>query len=200
MSLTFLLPFLLGIAFFVAVARATFYRPQRRKIDDVILFVRKLEVSELELLMDVGEEWTLRHLLTEEAFRISQLDRIRLAGEYLHRVAHNAEVIQLWMSGEHESIKYKNHPELTEKDRLVLELLQLATELRIYSSGALMKVWLWKALRAGRWPVTLVPEVTDLRVTCGINVVVQYRKLRETASSLSLAYGRNYHDKLIAAL
>ena len=48
MSITLFLPFLFGVIFFVAVARTAFHRPRRRKIDSVIPFVRKLDVSELE--------------------------------------------------------------------------------------------------------------------------------------------------------
>ena len=80
MSITLFLPFLFGLIFLVAVARTAFNRPRRQKIDTVIPFVRKLDVSELEVLMDAGEEWSLRHFLAEDAFRVAQHERIRLVG------------------------------------------------------------------------------------------------------------------------
>ena len=200
MSITLFLPFLFGVIFFVAVARTAFHRPRRRKIDSVIPFVRKLDVSELEVLMDAGEEWNLRHFLTEDAFRVAQHERIRLVGEYLRRVAHNASVIQLWMSGEYEPIKHKDRDKLSEVEALILELLQITTELRIYSMGALLKVWFWKAFRVDRWPAHLVPRLTDLRVTCGVNVCDKYRQLTEIASALSGTYGQSYQEKLLSAL
>ena len=200
MSITLFLPFLFGLVFLVAVARTAFNRPRRRKIEAVIPFVRKLDVSELEVLMDAGEEWSLRHFLNEEAFRMAQHERIRLVGEYLRRVAHNASVIQLWMSGEYEPIKHKDRNKLSEKEALVLELLQVATELRIYSMGALVKVWFWKTFRVDRWPAKLVPGLTGLRVTCGVNVCDKYRQLTEIASTLSGTYGQGYQERLLSAL
>ena len=197
MSVRFL-PFLLGMALFIAVARSTFSRARHRNIDDVILFLRKLGMVDLELLMDPGEEWTLRHFLTEETFRAAQHERIRLASEYLHRIAHNAEVIQLWMSSERALINDKD--ELTEKESLVLDLLRVATEVRIYSRVALMKLWFWKLLRAERWPAKLVPGLAGLRVTRGTNVVAAYGQLTEMAILLSLGYGQSYKEKMSAAL
>jgi hypothetical protein len=200
MSITLFLPFLFGLAFFVTVARTAFNRPRRRRIDTVIPFVRKLDVSELEVLMDAGQEWSLRHFLTEDAFRVAQHERIRLVGEYLRRVAHNAAVIQLWMSGEYEPIKHKEREKLSEKEALIFDLLQIATELRIYSMGALFKVWSWKTFRVDRWPTRLVPEVTDLRVTCGVNVCDKYRQLTQIVFVLSGTYGQSYQERLLSAL
>jgi len=166
----------------------------------VILFVRKLDVSDLELLLDAGEEWALRQSLTREAFRTAQEDRIRLLREYLHRVAHNVQVIQLWVAGEYELIKDKDRDAYTEKDSLVLEALQVAIDLRLYSLAARIKVWLWTVLRMYRWPSMLLPRVTDLRVQCGVNVLAKYRRLAEVAGILSLSYGKAYYDRLLDAL
>ena len=40
------------------------------------------------------EEWGLRNALPKKKFHAAQLERVRLASEYVRRVAHNAEVIQ----------------------------------------------------------------------------------------------------------
>ena len=164
MSIAFLLPFLCVLAFLAVVAHTTVFRARPHRIDHVILFVRKLDVSDLELLLDAGEEWALRQSLTREAFRSAQEDRIRLVREYLHRVAHNVQVIQLWVAREYELIKDKDRDAYTEKDSLVLEALQVAIDLRLYSLAACIKVWLWMVLRMYRWPSMLLPRVTDLRV------------------------------------
>src|SRR5713101_5789964 len=98
MSLTFLLPFLCALVLLALVARSIVYPVHPHDIDHVILFVRKLDVSDLEVLLDAGEEWTLRGSLSPGAFRATQEDRIRLVREYLRRVAHNVEMIQLWVA------------------------------------------------------------------------------------------------------
>jgi len=200
MIIAFLLPFLCVLVFLAVVARTTFFRARPHRIDHVILFVRKLDVSDLELLLDAGEEWALRQSLTREAFRSAQEDRIRLVREYLHRVAHNVQVIQLWVAGEYELIKDKDRDAYTEKDSLVLEALQVAIDLRLYSLAACIKVWLWMVLRMYRWPSMLLPRVTDLRVQCGVNVLAKYRRLAELAGILSLSHGKAYYDRLLDAL
>jgi len=109
-------------------------------------------------------------------------------------------VIQLWVAGEYELIKDKDRDAYTEKDSLVLEALQVAIDLRLYSLAARIKVWLWTVLRMYRWPSMLLPRITDLRVQCGVNVLAKYRRLAEVAGILSLSYGKAYYDRLLDAL
>jgi len=200
MTLAFLLPFLVALVFLAVVARTTVFRPRPHKIDHVILFVRKLDVSDFELLLDAGQEWTLRQSLSNETFRTTQEDRIRLIREYLRRVAHNVEAIHLWIAGEYELIKDKDRNSYSERDALVLEALQLAIDLRVYSLVACVKVWFWTVLRMYRWPALLLPRVTNLRVQRGVNVLAKYRRLTEIAAALSLLHGKAYHDRLLEAL
>ena len=56
------------------------------------------------------------------------------------------------------------------------------------------------ALRMYRLPQMLLPRVTDLRVQCGVNVLVKYRRLTELAGTLSFRYGKIYHDRLLDVL
>src|SRR5207253_3018896 len=156
--------------------------------------------SDLEVLLDTGKEWTLRQSLSLEAFRVAQEDRIRLVREYLRRVAYNVEVIQIWVGGEYELIKDKDRDGYTETDFLVIEALQVAIELRIYSLAADIKLWFWTTLRMYRWPKLLLPRLADLRVQGGVNVLATYRRLTEVAGILSLDYGSLYHDRLLDAL
>lgn len=200
MSIVFLLPFISALVFLVFVALTTVYRPRPHDIDHVILFVRKLELSDLEALLDAGQEWTLRQSLSPAEFRHAQEDRIRLVREYLRRIAHNVEVIQLWVAGEYEVIKHKNQDAYSEKDSLVVEALQLAVDLRVYALVACVKVWVWTVLRLQRWPLIWPPQLTDLQVQGGVNVLTKYRRLTEVAGALSLSYGKAYHDRLLASL
>ena len=200
MTLAFLLPFVCALVFLAVVARTIVFRARPHKIDQVIFFLRKLDVSDFEALLDAGDEWTLQQSLSSESFRRSQEDRIRLVREYLHRVAHNVEAIQLWVAGEYELIKNKDRDSYTEKDSLVLEALQVAIDLRVYSLVARIKVWFWTVFRMCRCPGMLIPRVTDLRVQCGVNVLTKYRRLTEVTATLSLMYGKAYHDRLLQAL
>ena len=153
------------------------------------------------MLLDAGAEWSLRRSLTSWAFRAAQEDRIRLVREYLQRVSHNAELIQLWVTHDNRSFfEGKAHAEYTERDLLVVEAAQLALELRLYWIAASLRIWFWMVLLVYRWPRMLVPRVTDLRVQCGVDVIVKYRRLTELAVALSARYGKKYQDRLLDAL
>jgi hypothetical protein len=119
--------------------------------------------------------------------------------EYLQRVGHNAELIQLWVTQEYQLLEGKPREEYTERDLLVVEAVRLALELRLYSIAASLRIWFWMLLRMCRWPL-LLPRVTDLRVQCGVNVIEKYRRLTELAVALSARYGKKYHDQLLEAL
>jgi hypothetical protein len=200
MSLILLLPIASGVALFLIVALTTVYAPHPHDIDHVILLARKLDPSDLEVLLDAGVEWSLRRSLTAKSFRAAQQNRLRLAREYLQRVGHNVELIQLWIMQESQLLEGKNREEYTRRDMCVLEALQLATELRLYSLAASLRVLFWITLRAHSWPGTLIPRMPDLQVLCGINVVEKYRRLTNLALALSAQYGKTYHDRLLESL
>lgn len=200
MTVGFVLPFVLVFGLLVLFASTLFYRPRYYDIDEVILLLRKLDASALQMLLDPGEEWSLQQLLGSQSFRIEQEARIRLLREYLRRVAHNVEVIQLWVAGEYEFIKDKDRATYTEKDCLVAEALQVALELRIYSLAARIKLWFWSVLPVYRLPQRLTPRLADLRMQCGVNVLAKYRRLTEVADTLSLGCGKAYRDRLLQVL
>jgi len=196
-----LFPFAFGIAFFVALVMATVYGPCAHDIDHVILRARKLDPSDLEMLLDAGAEWKLRQSLTILAFRAAQEDRIRLAREYLQRVGHNAGLIQFWIMPENQPlVEGKPREKYTERDSLVAEAFELAMELRLYSIGATVRIGAWLMLKMYRWPQMLIPRVPDLRVQCGVDVIKKYRRLTELAVILSARYGKNYQDQLVEVL
>jgi hypothetical protein len=200
MSIQFLLPALVGLACLGVFAWAIVYRPRPHGIDNVILSARKLDLSDLESLLDAASEWNVRTSLAAVARREIQEDRMRLAREYLKRVAFNTSLIQLWILREHERLKGKKREDYSEADLLIVEALQLATELRFYSLAASLRMWSWMSLKVYRWPARLVPRVADLREQYGIDVVEKYRRLADLAVILSGQYGSSYRDRLMEAL
>ena len=134
------------------------------------------------------------------AFRAAQEDRIRLAREYLQRVGHNAGLIQFWVMKDNQLLEGKPREKYTERDLLIAEAFELALELRLYSIVASLKIWFWIVLRMYRWPVILIPQVSNLRVQCGVNVIERYRRLTGLAVALSARYGKTYQDRLLEAL
>ena len=200
MSIQFLLPAIVGLVCLGFFEWAIVYRPRPHDIDNVILSARKLDVSDLEALLDAASEWNLRRAVDESALREIQEDRMRLAREYLRRVSFNSNLIQLWVVREYQRIQGKKREDYTEADLRIVEALQLATELRFYSLAASLRMWLWMGLMVYRWPAHLVPRVAGLREQCGINVIEKYRRLIGLAVSLSEHYGSQYRDRLSEAL
>ena len=198
--ITLFLPILLGVIFFVAVARVTLYRPRYQRLEDVILFARKLGASELETLTDPGEEWSLRNLASRREYHVLQGQRYWLIYEYLKRLSHNAAVVQLWGAELYEGIRFKSRELLTEQDYLIWEMVELSTELRIYSMTALVQVWFWVILQMHRWPMRWTPRISGLRVIGNMDIVRKYRQLVLITSALAGTYGEKYHDEIIAAL
>ena len=199
MPLAILLPLLLAAALIGAMLRAVFYRPNRR-LDDVIQLVRKLEIQDLSRLLDPAEEWALRSLCQEREFRLAQRERIRLALEYLRRIGHNAELLQTWAGTLYETIRLKPAAALTPQDHRVRELLELATDIRVWHLGAIVKVGLWMLLHAHRWPIGQIPRIAAIRKIGEYDIVSKYRLLVELSASLSETYGDDYCRQLLKAL
>jgi hypothetical protein len=200
MSITFLVVALCGTAFLAIFALAAIYKPRAHDIDNVILLARKVDPADLETLFDAGAEWKLRQSLTLRAFREAQEGRIRLVREYLRRVVHNTNLIHLWVMREERLLAGKNPEGYNDRDKLIVQAFDLATEIRLYWFGAGLRIWLWVVLRAYRWPRVLIPRVSDLRVQCGVDVIEKYRRLIGLAAVLGAWYGTAYHDRLLEAL
>ena len=188
------LPFLGALALLALAARFTVYRRPPCSLDDVASFVRQVDVLELAALLDPLVSRTLRESLSEEAYRRELDTHIRLVREYISRVNHNVQVIQSWVAGEYSQLAKKEPKEYNQREQLVVEALQTATELRIYSLAAQAKLWVWALLRIDRWPQQLLPRVPNLRVLFGVNLLVSYRRLTEITLALSRKEPHGYRE------
>jgi hypothetical protein len=198
-TLLFLLPFLGALAVLSVIARYTVYRRPPGTLDDVALFVRQVDVLELAALLDPLVPQTLRKTLSDEAYRRELDTHIRLVREYLDRVNHNVRVIQNWVAGEYAHMSGKNAKDYTLQERLVVEALEVTTELRLYALAARAKLWIWGVLRIDRWPAQLLPRIPNLRILYGIELLANYRRLTEITRTLSRARGPG-HEELFEAL
>ncbi len=195
----FLLPFFGALILLVLAARYTVYRRPPSTLDDVALFVRQVDVLELAALLDPLVPLTLRESLSDDAYRRELDTHIRLVREYLDRVNHNVRLIQNWVAGEYTHMAGKNPEDYNQHERLVVEALQMATELRMYAVAARAKLWIWGALRIDRWPAQLLPRIPNLRVLYGIELLANYRRLTEITRTLSRSRGPG-HKELFEAL
>ncbi len=171
----------------------------RRTIDDVTPFLRPAEAHEFESLLDPAQEVNFRLRLSPQEFASWQRRRFHLMREYLLRMSHNALVLIEWGNMEAFSARQNGPEQASEKQLLAQELVQAATEFRLYALLALFKVRLWVLLPSffflGR-----TPSLPVLRNIFGINALGAYSRLKNAAGSLGQAYSNDFQQDLLARL
>jgi hypothetical protein len=201
MTFDLIIIFLVSIALLVAIYTAIQFRGKfpKRTLEDVTPFLRPAESQEIEALMDPGQETTFRLRMSPNEFAGWQRKRIHLMREYLLRMSHNALVLIEW--GNMEALKEERDSErCREKQLLAQELVQAATEFRLYSMLALTKLKLWLILPSSISFLLPSPSLPSLRNVFGIDALSTYQRLKTAASGLSLAYDNHYHDELLERL
>jgi hypothetical protein len=193
---------LVGVLLLFAIYTAIQLRGKypKRTIEDVTPFLRPAEHDELESLLDPAQETNFRLRMSPQEFAEWQRRRIHLLREYLLRMSHNALVLIEW--GNMEAIEPGNDDPQTAQQRQLLakELVQAATEFRLYSILALAKLKLWLVLPS---PFSLLlpsPSLPSMRHVFGIDAMGSYQRLRTAAGGLSLAHSRHFHDELLERL
>jgi hypothetical protein len=193
--------FLVGILLLFAIYTAIQFRGKfpKRTIEDVTPFLRPAEHAELESLLDPAQEANFRMRLSPQEFADWQRRRIHLLREYLLRMSHNALVLIEW--GNMEAVEAGNDAETVQQRQvLAQELVQAATEFRLYSVLALVKLKLWLVLPS---PLSLLfpsPSLPSMRHVFGIDALGSYQRLRTAAGGLSLAHGLHFHNELLQRL
>jgi hypothetical protein len=193
--------FLVGVLLLFAIFAAIQFRGKypKRTIEDVTPFLRPSEHDELESLLDPAQETNFRMRMSPREFAEWQRRRIHLLREYLLRMSHNALVLIEW--GNMEALEAGNEAEtLRQRQLLAQELVQAATEFRLYSVLALAKLKLWLVLPS---PFSLLlpsPSLPSMRHVFGIDALSSYQRLKTAASGLSLAHSHHFHDELLERL
>ncbi len=171
----------------------------RRTVEDVAPYLRPMELQDLEAMLDPAGEVNFRLRLSRHEFSQLQRRRIHLAREYLLRMSHNAQVLVEW--GNTEWIGSQGAPEsFGRKDVLAGELVQAATEFRLYSLLALVKLKIWIIFRLDAWPLPSVPYLAALSSIAGIEAIHAYARLKSAAARLVQVYDDRYQQELVARL
>jgi len=138
--------------------------------------------------------------MAPQEFTEWQRRRIHLLREYLLRMSHNALVLIEWGNMEATEPGNDNAETLFQRQSLAKELVQAATEFRLYSVLALAKLKLWLVLPSSFNLLLPSPSLPSMRQIFGINALDSYQRLRTAAGGLSLAHSRHFHDELLARL
>ncbi|HSM87326.1 MAG TPA: hypothetical protein VLT16_14305 [Candidatus Limnocylindrales bacterium] len=195
MMFDFITIFLVGAILLFAAYTVLQFRGKfpRRTVDDVTPYLRPAELEALQTLLDPALETNFRLRMPPAEFRDWQRKRIHLMREYLLRMSHNALVLIEWgnMEFTEENASPRRAQEL---QALAQELVQAATEFRLYALLALGKLKLWIILRP------TAPSLPGLRKVFGIDALAAYDRLKTAAGCLGLAHGNDYGQELLERL
>jgi len=202
MTFDLIIIFLVGIALLVAIYTVIQFRGKfpTRTLEDVTPFLRPAESQEIEALLDPGQETTFRLRMSPNEFAGWQRKRIHLMREYLLRMSHNALILIEWGNMEAMKEEEGDSERCREQQQLAQELVQAATEFRLYSMLALTKLKLWLILPSSISFLLPSPSLPSLRNVFGIDALRTYQRLKTAASGLSLAYNNHYHNELLERL
>ena len=166
----------------------------RRTIDDVSPYLRPSEFEELESLLDPAHEANFRFRLSAPEFRAWQRKRLHLMREYLLRMSHNSLVLIEWGNMELTGGS-SGSQNCAETNALAQELVQAATEFRLYSLLGLAKLKFWIVFHRDGGA-----SLGDMRNIFGIDALKSYQRLKAAAGSLGLAHDYEYQQQLLARL
>ena len=171
----------------------------KRTIDDVTPFLRPSEAHEFEGLLDPAQEVNIRLRVSPAEFTAWQRKRFHLMREYLLRMSHNALVLIEWGNMELEQ-EARDSVQCRQRELLARELVQAATEFRLYSLLALVKIRFWLVLPSSLSFLVSSPSLPQLRNLFGISALASYARLKDAAGGLGQVYSNAFQQDLVARL
>ena len=170
-----------------------------RTIEDVTPFLRPSEAHEFEGLLDPAQEVNVRLRVSPAEFAAWQRKRFHLMREYLLRMSHNALVLIEWGNMELEQ-EVRDSAQCRQRELLARELVQAATEFRLYSLLALAKIKFWLVFPSSLSFLISSPSLPQLRNLFGISALTSYARLKDAAGGLGQVYSIAFQQDLLARL
>jgi hypothetical protein len=183
----------LGLAVFL---RYVFRFSRKRPPSHVIDYLRGVDPDEVAHLLDPVPEQYLRLNMTKEQFHKEQRHRMRLALEYIGRLAHNGSIVAEW--GQYE-LKRNRRTRVAEEQELCLELVSASLQLRMCCFLLRARIWFW-LVRMALLPFLNTPSVAKLIDLGSTDLLEFYLTMRRAAIQLSQPYGDPYREKMVQAL
>lgn len=168
------------------------------EITDVIGIVRLVNEEEIEDLLDQAKEAILRANTSPGQFQTVQRARARILFEQLRSMMFNALVLLLWANRERKRLDRPGMPKDEAKSQAVAAIVDAGPSVRLISLVALLKLGLWIVLDAVR--MKPLSGFGKMRSFAGVDVLAEYRRLADSAASLSSSYGAEAPRRLIALL
>lgn len=180
----------------LAVLYRRIYWVGDRTAEEVLLFLRPLDVLQVQDLFASGEERYLRLNLTPRQFRRAQRNRITLALEYIRRISHNALILQQW--GMYEVSRARASAN-RDSAHLSAGVINTSVHCRMSSFVLRMRLHTW-LFRVALLPFTAPPSFEVLSNFGSADLLEFYTKLRIAAVELGYYYGEPHQLKLVESL
>ena len=186
-----LLPF--GV---VLLLRYVFRFSHKRPPNQVVDYLRGVDPDDVGHLLDPATEHYLRLNMSKEQFRKEQRHRLRLALEYIGRLAHNGLIVAEW--GQYELKRNRRNP-LVEEQETCLDLVSASLQVRMcgFVLRARIKLWL---IGMALLPFLAPPSVEKLTALGSTDLLEFYCAMTCAAVQLSQAYGGPFHKEMSGAL
>ena len=172
------------------------YQFTDRTASDVLAFLVEVDMETLNGTFHPEAEAKLRQSLPTAEFRKVQWKRFHLAIHYANKLAHNARVFQGWTRYERK----------TSWEGMAWGLQKTVQELRIACTQCRLATFVikarlrWWVMRAALLPFLPLPSFETLLKSGSADMISFYENVKQLAELFSLAYGEEYHDKLMQAL
>jgi hypothetical protein len=167
-----------------------------RTANDVFPFLLKMDLEALYGTFHPEAEDQLKKTLPEKEFRTVQLKRIHLAIHYSDQISHNARVFLGWTRHE----RQESWQGMTHGVRKTVQELRIAC-IQCRLSAFLIRTRLrWWLVRTTLMPFAPLPSFSTLSRLGSADMIAFYEMVRAQAEVFSLAYGDEYHQKLMQAL
>jgi hypothetical protein len=195
-GLSHLTIYLISAVFVVALMRRYVYSFSERTLRDVIPFIRRLVLEDLQNLLHPDVEDHIRTTASKQQFKRTQWKRIKLTLQYLGDLGDNAAIFYAWGKYERKlSIRFPD----PERKRASVELITACLQSRfcVFRMRLTLHCWL---IRMAFLPFLAPPTFKELERRGSFDVFVLYEQVKKAAGELSMAYGQRFYDELFQAL
>jgi hypothetical protein len=187
------------LALFLVAARVIYRLATHfsvRSPQDVFPFLLNLDLDLLNGTFHPEAEEQFRNTLSPKEFKKIQWKRIHLALHYCNKLSNNARVFLGWTRYERAVNWSALDPLLREE---VLSLRDVCIQC-LHSSLVMRLTLRWWLVRMAILPFAQPPTFETLINLGSADMISFYEKARTMAENFSYIYGRDYHQKLLAAL
>lgn len=165
----------------------------KRTADDLLGFLRHVDMDLVYKLVDPVAEGMLRSTMTSREFRRMQVKRVHLCTEQIRRMAHNATVVL-------ELAKKESASERSDVRKCAALVNEKGVIVRVFCLSALLKLRLRILIRIDIWSPFGGLTLCEIREAFGVRGIQSYDELKTAASYLFLLLQNSNFEELIAAL